>query len=78
MLDHRISNRAAQAGSPCRARRPLRALARHLLLCLAFAVPTAGALSMPAATLVAQVSASHSLLADGPSLPCGGGIPIAC
>lgn len=78
MLDHRMSIRAAQASSPCRARHPIRALAPHLLLCLALAAPCAGALSMPATTSVDQVSASQSQLADGPSLPCGGGIPIPC
>jgi hypothetical protein len=78
MLDHRMSIRAAQAGSTSRARHRLRALAPHLLLCLALAAPCAGALTLRAATSAAQVSASHSLLADGPSLPCGGGIPAPC
>ena len=78
MLDHRMSTQTAQAGSPGRARHPLRGLAPHLLLCLVLAVPSIGALTMPAATSAAQVSASNSPLADGPSLPCGGGIPIAC
>jgi len=78
MLDHRMSHRPAQAGSSSRARLGLRAPAPHLLLCLALAIPSAGALRMQAAMSVGQVSASHTLLADGPALPCGGGIPAPC